>query len=121
MPRWWGTYKLSEAWTFGAKWNYHSGTPYTPIVGTNGTYADGRPIPVYAAVNSGTLPVYHRLDLRVDRNYVFNKWKFNTYFELNNVYQRKDIVGYSYNGNYTQREPINAFVLPFSFGVQGEF
>ncbi|HLY95855.1 MAG: carboxypeptidase regulatory-like domain-containing protein [Sideroxydans sp.] len=116
-----GTYKLSEAWSFGMKWNYHSGTPYTPIVGTSGTYADGRPIPVYAAVNSGTLPVYHRLDLRVDRNYVFNRWKLNTYFELNNVYQRQNIVGYSYNGNYTSKEPINAFVLPFSFGVQGEF
>jgi hypothetical protein len=116
-----GTYKLSDAWSFGAKWNYHSGTPYTPVVGTSGTYPDGRPIPVYAAVNSDTLPVYHRLDLRLDRNYVFDKWKFNTYFELNNVYQRKDIVGYSYNATYTSREPVYAFVLPFSFGVQGEF
>jgi len=116
-----GTYKLSEAWSFGGKWSYHSGTPFTPITGTSGTYSDGRPIPVYAGVNSETLPVYHRLDLRLDRNYVFNKWKFNTYFELNNVYQRKDVVGYSYNATYTSREPVYAFVLPFSFGVQGEF
>jgi hypothetical protein len=116
-----GSYKLSEAWSFGGKWNYHSGTPYTPIVGTNGTYADGRPIPAYAGVNSDTLPVFHRLDLRLDRNYVFNKWKFNTYFELNNVYQRKAIVGYSYNATYTSREPVYDFILPFSFGVQGEF
>ncbi|MBI5890046.1 MAG: carboxypeptidase regulatory-like domain-containing protein [Nitrosomonadales bacterium] len=116
-----GTYKLTEAWSVGAKWNYHSGTPFTPVIGTSGTYADGRPIPVYAGVNSETLPVYHRLDLRLDRNYVFNKWKFNTYFELNNVYQRKDIVGYSYNASYTSREPVAAFVLPFSFGVQAEF
>ncbi|MDO8988910.1 MAG: TonB-dependent receptor [Sideroxyarcus sp.] len=116
-----GTYKLSEAWSLGGKWNYHSGTPYTPVVGTSGTYTDGRPIPVYAAVNSGTLPVYHRLDLRLDRNYVFNRWKLNTYFELNNVYQRKNIVGYSYDPTYTKRDPVHAFVLPFSFGVQGEF
>jgi outer membrane receptor for ferrienterochelin and colicin len=116
-----GTYKLSETWTFGMKWNYHSGTPYTPILGTSGTYPDGRPVPLYAGVNSGTLPVYHRLDLRVDRNYVFDRWKLNTYFELNNVYQRKNIVGYTYNPSYTSREPVYAFVLPFSFGVQGEF
>lgn len=116
-----GNYKLSDAWSFGMKWNYHSGTPYTAIIGTNGTYPDGRPIPVYAGVNSGTLPVYHRLDLRLDRNYVFDKWKLNTYFELNNVYQRKNIVGYSYDATYTTREPVYAFVLPVSFGVQGEF
>lgn len=116
-----GTYKFADRWSFGAKWNYHSGTPYTPINGTSGTYPDGRPIPAYAAVNSGTLPVYHRLDLRLDRNYVFDRWKLNTYFELNNVYQRKNVVGYSYDATYTTREPIYAFVLPFSFGVQGEF
>lgn len=116
-----GTYKLSEDWSFGGKWNYHSGTPYTPIIGTSGTYSDGRPIPVYAGVNTETLPVYHRLDLRLDRINVLNRWKFNTYFELNNVYQRKDIVGYNYDPTYTSREPVYAFVLPFSFGVQGEF
>jgi hypothetical protein len=116
-----GTYRLSEAWSFGMKWNYHSGTPYTPITGTSGTYPDGRPVPVYAGVNSGTLPVYHRLDLRADRNYVFDRWKLSTYFEVNNVYQRKNIVGYSYDPTYTQRDPVYAFVLPFSFGVQGEF
>ena len=116
-----GTYKLSENWSLGGKWAFHSGTPYTPIVGTSGNYSDGRPIPVYAAVNSGTLPVYHRLDLRLDRNYVFDKWKFNTYFELNNIYQRKEIVGYTYNANYTSKEPVYSFVLPFSFGIQGEF
>jgi hypothetical protein len=116
-----GTYKFSEDWSLGMKWNLHSGTPYTPILGTSGTYPDGRPIPVYAGVNSGTLPVYHRLDLRLDRNYVFDRWKLNTYFELNNVYQRKNVVGYSYDPSYTQRDPVYAFVLPFSFGVQGEF
>jgi hypothetical protein len=116
-----GNYKLSEAWSFGGKWNYHSGTPYTPIIGTSGQYSDGRLIPKYAGVNSDTLPVYHRLDLRLDRKYVFNKWKFNTYFELNNVYQRKAIVGYTYNDTYTSREPVYDFVFPFSFGVQGEF
>lgn len=116
-----GNYRLSDEWSMGMKWNIHSGTPYTPILGTRGTYPDGRPIPVYARVNSGTLPVYNRLDIRVDRYYVYDTWKLNTYFELNNVYQNKNIVGYSYDATYTTKEPVYAFVLPISFGVQGEF
>ena len=114
-------YKQSDDWSFGAKWNYHSGTPYTPILGTYGNYADGRPIPVYAAVNSGTLPVYHSLDLRVDRYVIFDTWKLNAYVELNNIYQRKNISGYSYNATYTKREPVSSSIFPLSFGVQGEF
>lgn len=114
-------YKLNDDWTMGAKWNYHSGTPYTPILGTNGNYPDGRPIPVYAAVNSGTLPDYHRLDLRFDRNLTYDTWKLNTYFELNNVYFHKNISGYRYDATYTTKEPVYTFIIPISFGIQGEF
>jgi hypothetical protein len=115
------TYKISEDWTLSGKWNYHTGSPYTPINGTKGTYADGRPIPNYGGVNSATLPDYHRIDLRLDRNYVFNTWKLNTYFELNNVYQRQNISGYNYGPNYDRKDPVYPLVIPFSFGVQGEF
>ena len=116
-----GNYKLTDAWNFGAKWNIHSGAPYTPIIGTNGNYPDGRPIPVYGGVNSASLPVYHRLDLRADRIYVFDTWKLNAYFEVNNAYMQKNITGYRYDATYTSKEPVYGFVLPFSFGVQGEF
>jgi hypothetical protein len=107
--------------SLSVKWNYHSGAPYTPIYGTSGTFPDGRPMPVYGAVNSGTLPAYHRLDLRLDRKYVYNTWKLNTYFELNNAYQRQNVVGYSYDPTYTKRSDVSPFVIPFNFGVQAEF
>jgi hypothetical protein len=114
-------YALSDDLKLGMKWAYHSGTPFTPIIGTNGTYANGSPIPFYGAVNSATLPAYHRLDLRLDNKVTLNGWKLNAYVELNNFYQHKNIVGYNYNSNYTARTPIYAFVLPLSFGVQGDF
>lgn len=114
-------YKFTREWSVGGKWAYTSGRPYTPIVGTSGTYSDGRPIPVYAGINTGTLPDYHRLDLRIDRHLLYDTWKLNAYFELNNVYQRQNVVGYDYGPNYDKKEPVVAFVIPFSFGVQGEF
>lgn len=113
-------YKLNDNWTMGAKWNYHSGTPYTPVLGATPD-STGRYIPVYAAVNSGTLPDYHRLDLRFDRNFVFDKWKLNTYFELNNVYFQENLSGYRYDATYAKKEPVYPLVIPFSFGIQGEF
>ncbi len=114
------SYKLGNDWTMGTKWTYHSGTPYSPVIGTTHD-SSGRYIPIYAAVNSGTLPDYHRLDLRFDRHYIYDKWKLNTYFELNNVYFRKNVVGYSYNANYTVATPVSPLVIPFTFGVQAEF
>ena len=118
------TYKSDIAGiVLSGKWSYHSGAPYTPINGNSGQYPapDNSFIPNYGTVNSGTLPAYHRLDLRLDRNFVYNTWKLNTYFELNNVYQRQNVVGYSYDPSYTKRSDVSPFVIPFNFGVQAEF
>ncbi len=115
------SYKLNDDWTLDTTWTAHSGTPYTPINGTSGTYADGRPIPNYATVNSGTLPFYHRLDVRLERKLLKDTYKLNWYFELNNIYQQQNIVGYTYDPTYTVKKPVYPFVLPISFGVQAEF
>ena len=119
------SYKINDDWTFATKWNYHSGTPYTPIIGTHAdSQFAGRVLPDYAAINSGTLPDFHRLDIRFDRNYIFDTWKLNTYFEFNNVYFRKNIAGYRYDAtysNYANPEPVSPLDIPFSFGIQGEF
>ncbi|HUX92029.1 MAG TPA: carboxypeptidase regulatory-like domain-containing protein [Gallionellaceae bacterium] len=113
-------YKISQEWSLGSKWAYTSGRPYTPIIGIR-TYDGSRPLPEYAAINSGTLPDYHRLDLRIDRHLIYDTWKFNAYFELNNVYRRQNVVGYDYGPNYDKKEAIESLVIPISFGVQGEF
>lgn len=115
------TYLLNEDWTLGAKWNAHSGTPYTPINGTQGTFADGRPRPNYAAINSGSLPFYHRLDVRLERGLKMDGYRLEIYFEWNNVYGKKNIDGYSYDATYTEKKPVYPFVLPISFGVQAVF
>jgi hypothetical protein len=110
-------WKQSERWQYGAKLSYHSGSPYTPIVGT-GFYADGRVRPIYGDINSQRLPAYHRLDLRAD-------WKVSpkltAYFELINAYGRKNLAGYNYSPDYKTREPVYQLPTLPSIGVQYTF
>ncbi|MBI5178355.1 MAG: carboxypeptidase regulatory-like domain-containing protein [Nitrospinae bacterium] len=114
------SWHVTERWTFGAKWRYQSGAPFTPIVGTY-TDATGRTRPTYGDIGSERLPDYHRLDLRLDRDYVFNTWKMGFFFEIINAYGRENVSGYQYNAAYTSRKPVKQ--LPFlpSLGVQAEF
>ena len=116
-----GRYKLRSDWSLGAKWTYHTGNSYTPVLGTSGTYPDGRPRPQYGAVNSERLPNYHRLDLRLDRTYIFNTWQLTTFLDIINAYANKNVDGYDYGPNYNKKEPI--YQLPFipSFGIEAEF
>ncbi|MDC8770156.1 TonB-dependent receptor plug domain-containing protein [Roseateles albus] len=94
-----GNYKYSDKWQFGAKWSYHSGNLFTPVVGT-GTHPDGRVKPIYGELNSERLPNYHRLDLRVDQ-VVSPTLSF--YYELLNAYAQKNISGYTYTADYKKR------------------
>jgi hypothetical protein len=112
-----GQYKHSDTWTWGAKWTYHTGAPYTPVVDT-GLYPDGRVKPVYGAINSLRVPPYHRLDLRLDRKVSAN---FTQYVELINAYARKNVAGYSYSPDYKTREEVYQLPILLSVGLQYSF
>jgi TonB dependent receptor/TonB-dependent Receptor Plug Domain len=119
---WVANMQLEDGWSVGSKWQVHSGAPYTPINGSLGVYPNGGNIPNYGAINSGTLPTFHQLDVRLQREAVKKPdYTLNYYVELNNVYQHKNVIGYSYDPSYTTKEAIYPFVLPLSFGVQAEF
>jgi len=113
VARW----QRDERVSFGAKWSVHSGSLYTPITGSY-VETDGRVRPRYGALNSQRLPVYHRLDLRMD--YRLSP-RLTGYVELINAYNHANISGYSYNADYSQRNTETQ--LPFlpSVGVKLDF
>ena len=116
-----GNYKFNKNMTLGARWTAHTGNPFTPVIGTNGTRADGRFIPVYGALNSERFPNYHRLDLRVDRAFNTAMGKLTLFIDVINVYNNNNIAGYTYNPDHSRRTPVTQ--LPFfpSIGVEMEF
>lgn len=119
------SYNLTPTWEIGAKWQYRTGNPYTPVEDATIRFdpRNGEPIyvPIYAETNSDRLPPYHRLDLRVSKIYQFGRWKLGAFLELLNVYNRKNLLDYSYSENYTEREDVNQ--LPFIpyLGITAEF
>jgi hypothetical protein len=114
-----GNYHINTKWDIGAKWWYHSGAPYTPIIGsTEDTEREGRYRPVYGDINSERMPDYHRLDLRLSRQF---SDKTSAYVELINAYGKKNISGYEYNANYSDRDPIYQLPMLISFGVTSSF
>lgn len=120
IATWVATYEHSARWSYSAKWRYHTGSPYTPIVGTT-TDPGGRIRPVYGAINSERLPAYHRLDLRADRRFEFARWKLKAYGELINAYNRDNVGGYIYNADYSDKKAVHQLPILVSFGVQAEF
>ncbi len=112
-------YRVDSRWSLGAKWWAHSGSPYTPILGGEVDPDNpGRYRPVYGEINSERLPTYHRLDLRVDRKFGAD---VTGYLELLNAYGQKNVAGYQYSVDYSEREAIYQLPTMLSFGVTARF
>ena len=122
------SYNLTPTWELGAKWQYRTGNPYTPVVDATIQFDPRDPInrkpiyvPTYAETYSDRLPPYHRLDLRVSKTFQFEGWRLGAFLELLNAYNRKNLLDFRYNENYTEREDANQLpILPY-FGITAEF
>lgn len=115
------SYKLSPKWETGLKWRYASGQPETPLVGAYYDPVYDRYRPVYGEVNSVRKPAYHRLDLSVSREARYNTWRLRWYLEILNVYNSKNVIGYDYNEDYTERKEVKQLpFLPY-LGLEAKF
>ncbi|RKU19545.1 hypothetical protein C6501_01305 [Candidatus Poribacteria bacterium] len=119
------SYNLTPTWEFGAKWQYRTGNPYTPVVDAT-RIPDPRNgkliyLPIYGEKNSERLPPYHRLDLRVSKVFRFNSWELGIFVELLNAYNRKNLLDYQYEEDYKDKNPIYQFpILPY-LGITATF
>ena len=116
-----GSYKLGRGWEFGSRFRLVSGNLYTPIVGgifdaNAGSYAaiDGAPY-------SRRLPMFHQLDIRVDKEWKFDAWTLRAYLDVQNVYNHMNVEGYMYNFDYSQSTTLTGLPIIPSLGVRGEF
>ena len=119
------SYNLTPTWEFGAKWQYRTGNPYTPVEDAKIQFdpRNGKPIyiPIYAETNSDRLPTYHRLDLRVSKIFQLSDWKLGVFLELLNTYNRKNLLDYNYSDDYKTRDDLYQLpILPY-LGITAEF
>jgi len=94
-----------------ARWRFAGGRPYTrpEYLREYHTWIT----PADAPLNADRHPDYHRLDIRLDRHYYRKNMSLTVYFDLMNVYGRKNIWGYSYDGN-GEVDRVNQFsTIPF--------
>ncbi len=109
---------LADETVVSFRWRYLGGRPYTERTyhrewHTWITEADQK-------MNAQRYPVYHRLDLRLDRRFMFGGWNMVTYFDLQNVYNRDNIWGYQYKENGKTEKVLQFTVFPIG-GLAIEF
>lgn len=121
-----GSYRLGRGWEFGARLRVVSGSLITPVrraPNLTALYAadSGAYVPFEGQPYSERLPLFHQLDLRLDKRWQFKDFRIATYLDVYNVYNHPGIEGVSYDFNFARR--IYQTGIPFlpSVGLRGEF
>jgi hypothetical protein len=83
--------KFKNNWEIGVKWRFSGGTPYTPYdLQTSSLISvwdiNGQGVLDYDKLNSERLKPSHGLDVRIDKRLYFDKWAFNFYIDIQNIY-----------------------------------
>lgn len=117
------TYDFSPRWTLGAKLWLHSGSPYTKVIGAQeDENIAGLYIPEYGPLNGERTPFYHRMDIRLDRELkTTGRFNLSAYLEVLNLLDIKNISGYDYNNDYTERTGVSQFPRIVAIGIKANF
>jgi hypothetical protein len=116
-----GTYEIGWGFSAGLRFRLVSGNPSTPVTGSIYDASAGIYVPVYGPTNSDRLGTFHQLDLRIDRVWTFQLWKLSVYLDVQNVYNRGNPEGVSYNYDYSREQPVTGLPILPILGVKGEW
>ena len=79
-----GSYRFNETWNFNSEWRYGSGQPVPGFYRQVGNRSDAGYF-LSALRNTTRLPAYNRLDIRVNKAFLFEKWRLTLNGEVINV------------------------------------
>jgi TonB family protein len=114
------TVRLGRGWDLGGTFRYTTGNPMTPVVDATYNANTDTYHPIYGGINSARNPAFHRLDLRVEKQWKVGGGNLATYLDLQNVYNHRAQEGQVYNYNFTQSEAIPGLPVIPSVGIRGE-
>ncbi len=115
------SYDLPRHWRIASRFRYVSGNPETPVVGSVFNSVTDAYDPVFGPVNSARQPSFVQLDIRLDKQWVFDRWLFDAYLDLQNATNHTNPEGIAYNYDYTQSKVSQGLpILPF-LGLRAEF
>jgi TonB family protein len=115
------TFIVSQAfgkWRLGARTRYTSGAPLTPVTATVYSSDLQTWVPIYGDPYSARAPAFFSLDLRVDREWWFDKWRLASYLEVQNATNHRNVEIPGYSEDYTEEQSVTGLPILPVFGLR---
>ena len=115
------SYRLPREWIVGTRIRAVSGNPYTPAVGAIYDADTGRYQCLPGAPLSRRLSPFFQADARVDKRFVFERWMFSMYLDVQNVTNRENAEFRFRNFDCSQTVVIPSIPIFPTLGLRAEW
>jgi TonB family protein len=115
------SYRMPREWIMGTRIRYVTGNPYTPDVGSALNANSGRFQCIPGQPFSSRLPDFFQADARVDKRWVFDRWMFSAYLDVQNVSNTQNAEFQFPNYDCSQTVPIPSIPLFPTLGLRAEW
>jgi hypothetical protein len=78
-------------------------------------------MPTYSKRYSARNPMFAQWDLRIDKKWVFNRFRLDAYLDVQDVTNRADVEAPDYNFDYRKTKTTNAMPIYPILGLRAEF
>ena len=113
-------YNFPRNWEIGGTFRIVSGNPSTPVIGSIYDALNDVYIPIDGRVNTLRNPLFHQLNVRIQKKWVFDGWKLAVFLDVQNAYNRQNQEGIIFNYDFRQQGPLLGLPIIPSLGIRGE-
>jgi hypothetical protein len=106
-------YIFNRKWEASFRFRFATGAPYTPY-NADGTQSVDKYL-------SERFPLFHSLDVRVDRRWEFDGWSLITYIDIQNIYNRDNVTTISWDAQNQRVDEQSAIGILPSIGINLQF
>jgi TonB family protein len=115
------SYQTEHNWTFGTRFRYVSGDPYTPYVNGIFNANNASYVCIPGDQNTARAPAFIQGDIRIDRRFVYDKWIFTGYLDVQNVTNRANPEAIFPNYNCNGYATLTGLPIFPTIGLRAEF
>jgi hypothetical protein len=115
-----GSYRLG-AWELGGRYRLVSGRPDTPVQGSFYDADFNGYTPQFGNHNSIRRQTFSQLDVRLEKSWAFDVWRFSAYLDVQNVTNAQNPESTVYDYRFQKSAPVRGLPILPVLGLKGRF
>ncbi|MBI2896057.1 MAG: TonB-dependent receptor [Deltaproteobacteria bacterium] len=115
------SYRLDGGWELGTRFRLVSGRPETPILGSTFDADSGGYCAETGQPGDQRGPLFTQLDLRIEKTWTFDLWRFSAYLDVQNVYNAQNPEATLHDYRFRDHAPLPGLPILPTLGIRGRF